>query len=207
MGLRSVEGALTLVKSKFFMNKFETTLKKYLDIFKDQEMYFVNDIRSLELFSSTPTNSKKEDVRTKVSAMNDADLRSLSLEDDMINHIVTLNTDERLKQNDLSVVENIAALSAQGKSHSLLHFASVYCNYHKPDVFPIYSEQYHDFYRRYIKEYKLPLDPEKLNTYPVFSKALNDLVQRLGLTGKMNYLQLRKFAWLYAETVVRESKE
>ena len=189
------------------MNKFDATLKKYLDIFKDQEMYFVNDIRNLELFAKTSGNSNQDDVRMKVSALNDSDVRTLSIEEDMVRHIVALNIDDRLNRNDMTVVENIANISAHGKNHHLLHFASVYCNYHKPDVFPIYSEQYHDFYKKYITEYKLPLDTEKLNTYPVFSKALNDLVQRLGLTGKMSYLHLRKFAWLYAETVVRESKE
>ncbi|HEY3403550.1 MAG TPA: hypothetical protein VGK59_09200 [Ohtaekwangia sp.] len=188
------------------MSKFESTLKKYLDIFAGQEMYFVNDLRNLELFSKTAGNSKTEDVRTKVSALNDGDVRSLSLEADMISHIVKLNIDDRLKRNDMTVVEDIARISAQGKDHHLLHFASVYCNFHNPDIFPIYSEQNHDFYRKYIAEYKLPLDPDKLITYEVFSKALNDLVQRIGLAGKMNYLQLRKFAWLYAESVVKESK-
>ncbi|HEU5289202.1 MAG TPA: hypothetical protein VFU05_01085 [Cyclobacteriaceae bacterium] len=188
------------------MSKFETTLKKYLDIFKDQEMYFVNDSRNLELFSKTPLNATQDDVRTKVSALNDSDVRALSLEEDMINHIVKLNIDDRIRRNDLKVVQEIAQISVQQKSHQLLHFASVYCNYHKPDVFPIYSEQYHDFYKKYIAEYKLPLDPGKLNTYAVFSQALNDLTQRLGLTGKLNYLQLRKFAWLYAETILHESR-
>lgn len=188
------------------MTKFETTLKKYLDIFAGQEMYFVNDLRNMELFSKTQGNSNAEDVRTKVSVLNDTDIRTGSLEEDMINHIVKLNIDDRLKRNDLNVVEDIAHLAVHGQKHHVLHFASVYCNFHKPDVFPIYSEQYHDFYKKYIVEYKLPLDPEKLKTYDVFSKALNDLVERLGLTGKMNYLQLRKFAWLYAESVVNESK-
>lgn len=187
------------------MSKFDAALKKHLDIFKDQEMYFVNDTRNLELFSKTPLNASKEDVRTKVSALNDSDVRSHSLEEDMINHIVKLNIDDRLKRNDMSVVEDIAHISAHGENYNLLHFASVYCNCHRPESFPIYSEQHFPFYRKYIKEYKLPLDIDKLNTYPVFCQALNDLVNRLGLTGKMNYLQLRKFGWLYAEAVLRES--
>lgn len=159
-------------------------------------MYFVNDIRNLELFANTTGNLNREDVKTKVSALNDPELRNLTLEDDMVNHIVHLNIDPRLQKNDLTVVEDISNLNAKGKTYHLLHFASVYCNFHKPEVFPVYSEQFHDFYKTYIIEYKLRLDPAKLNTYDVFSKALNDLVQRLGLTGKMNYLHLRKFASL-----------
>ncbi len=189
------------------MSTFQTALKKYVDIFLGQEMYFLNDTRNLELFEKHPTNSNPEDVRMKVSSISDdPGLQHLPNPDDVINHIVKLNIDARLKKGDLSVVEEIAHVTVMGKPQYLLHFASVYCNYHRPGVFPIYSDQHLGFYKRYIREYKLPLDPEKVNTYETFTKALDDLVQRLGLTGKMNYLQLRKFAWLYAESVVNESK-
>lgn len=186
------------------MTKFETALKKYLDIFASQEMYFVNDLKNLELFEKTPGNKDAVDVRTKVSAVNDRDVGNLGIIENVVGHIHNLNIDERLSKNDIAVVEDISKVKVGNQEHHLLHFASVYCNYHKPDVYPIYSEQYLDFYRKYITENKLPLDPGKINTYDVFTKALNDLVGRLGLTGKMNYLHLRKFAWLYAEHVVKE---
>jgi hypothetical protein len=51
----------------------------------------------------------------------------------------------------------------------------------------------------------LPLDPEKLNTYQVFSSALNDLITRASIAGKMNYLHIRKFGWLYADKVLEEA--
>lgn len=187
------------------MTKFETTLKKYLDIFADQEMYFVNDLRNLELFKKIPQNTNAEDIRTKISAINDTDISRHAIMDEVIAHMLKLNVDEKIKKGDLSVVEAIASVNAKGQSYYLLHFASVYCNYHRPDVFPIYSEQHHEFYKRYIAEYKLPLDPDKITSYDVFSKALDDLVSRLKLTGKMNYLHLRKFGWLYAETVSKEA--
>lgn len=190
------------------MNAFETVLKKYLAIFADQEMYFVNDTRNLELYKSSPSNKNADDIRTKISAISDdPDIQQLANVEELIAHILKLNLDDRLMHGDLSVVEDIAHVTIQGKPQNLLHFASVYCNLHRPEIYPIYSEQYFDFYRQYIKNNNLALDPERLNTYAVFSKALNDLVQRLGLTGKMNYLQLRKFAWAYAESVLRESKE
>ena len=187
------------------MTKFETSLKKYLDIFASQEMYFVNDLKNLELFQKTPGNTDAEDVRTKVSAINDKEVGSLGILENVVDRIHKLDIDERLKKNDLGLVEDIAKVDVGAQQHNLMHFASVYCNFHKPDVYPIFSEQYLSFYQRYITEYKLPLDPEKINTYEVFTKALNDLVGRLGLAGKMNYLHLRKFAWLYAEHVVKEA--
>jgi hypothetical protein len=189
------------------MNKFDAALKKYLSVFTDQEMYFVNDLRNLDLFKKNPLNSNAEDIRTKVSAINDSELRQLYIQDEMIDHIHKLNIDDRLERGDLSLVEDIATLVVKNKTYHVLHFASVYCNYHKPDVFPIYSDQHLDFYKGYIANNNLPLDPGKLDTYDVFSKALNDLVERLGLKGKMNYLHIRKFGWLYAETVVKEASE
>jgi len=187
------------------MSKFDTALKKYIDIFLNQEMYFVNDLKNTALFAQLPNNTEANEIRMKLSAMNDKEIGHHALLEEVIQHILHLNVDERIQQGDLSVVEDIASLTAHGKSYHLLAFASAFCNLHKPEAFPVYSNQHEDFYKRYIKEQNLSLDPEKINTYEVFSKALNDLVQRLGLTGKMNYLQLRKFGWLYAETVVNET--
>lgn len=189
------------------MNKFDLTLKKYLDTFADQEMYFLNDKRILELFAANPTNTDMENIRMKVSAINDEEFRLHINPDDMVRHILSLNIDDRLKKGDLTVVEDIANMTSDGKPHNLLHFASAYCNFHRPEIYPIYAEQYFDFYKGYIKNYSLPLDSDKIHIYPVFCAALKDLVERLGQTGKMNYLQIRKFGWLYAEKVVKESRE
>lgn len=187
------------------MTKFEESLKKYLAIFVDQEMYFVSDLRNLELFEKTPLNTNADDIRTKISAINDDEIRKQTLMEDMTTHIHNLKIDDRLKRGDLTLVEDIANITSHGKSYNLLHFASVYCNYHKPDVYPIYSEQHFAFYQQYVKTFALPLDPEKLHTYPVFSEALNDLLTRTNLKGKMNYLHVRKFGWLYMEKVLEEA--
>jgi len=188
------------------MNKFEIALKKYLDIFAGQEMCFINDTRNLELFEKNPLNTNIDDIRTKISALkDDPDIKQLSGLDDMANHILKLNIDDRLKRGDLTVVEDIASITVNGKAYHFLHFASSYCNLHRPDIFPIYSEQHFDFYKQYIKNNNLPLDPGKLNTYSVFAAALDDLLTRTGVKGKMNYLHIRKFGWLYIDHVMKES--
>ena len=83
------------------MTKFEESLKKYLAIFVDQEMYFVSDLRNLELFEKTPSNNNADDIRMKISAINDDEIRKLTLMEDMVNHILNLKIDDRLKQGDL----------------------------------------------------------------------------------------------------------
>ena len=144
------------------MTKFETALKKYLAIFESQEMYFVNDLKNLELFKKTPGNKSAEDIRTKISAVNDKEISDLGLMESMVSHILSLNIDDRLQKNDLAVVEAIATLTIGDKAHHVLHFASVYCNLHQPDSYPIYSDQYLEFYRKYIADNKLQLDPEQI---------------------------------------------
>lgn len=187
------------------MNTFETILKKYLALFADQEMYFVSDTRNLEFFAKNPTNTTPEDIRLKIGSVDATELTKQNLTEDMVNHILKLTIDDRLKKGDLTLVEEMATLQANGKYYHVLHFASLYCNLHRPDVYPIYSEEHLSLYRKYIEHFKLSLDPEKLTSYSVFCQALNDLVDRLKLKGKMNYLQIRKFGWLYWETVMKES--
>jgi hypothetical protein len=188
------------------MNKFEETLKKYLDLFSDQETYFLNDKRNLDLFAAHPSNTAEDDVRTKVSAINDEEFRLHVSPDDMVKHILQLNMDDRLTKGDLTVVEDIAHLTNDPKLN-LLHFASAYCNFHQPLLFPIYSEQHFYFFPKYIQAVNLEVNPDDLKHYPVFCKVLTDFIQRLGLQGKYNFLQVRKFGWLYFEKVLAESKE
>jgi hypothetical protein len=187
------------------MTTFQESLKKYLDLYAGQEMYFVNDTRNLEFYKANPSNTKLEDIQQKLSLMNDSDFIKLGAQEVMAKHILELNIDPRLAKNDLSVVTDIARITLNGKEENLLHFASVYCNLHKPDVFPIFADQFRDFYKRYIKEYKLNINPDELNKYDVFTKAQDDLVTRYGVKGKMNYLQMRKFAWIYMEKVLKEA--
>jgi hypothetical protein len=187
------------------MTKFQESLKKYLDLYSDQEMYFVNDARNLEFFKEYPLNTKPEDILQKLSLMSDLDFSKLNAQEPMAKHILELNIDPRLAKNDLSVVSDIASITLNGKEENFLQPASAYCNLHKPDVFPIYSDQFLDFYKRYIKEFNLDINPDELNRYDVFTKALSDFVTRFGLKPKMNYLHIRKFAWIYLEKILQEA--
>lgn len=188
------------------MTPFEISLRKYLEVFGGQEMVFINDNRNLELFAKNPNNKTADEIRMKISAISDdPEIKQLPSHDLLVNHILKLSIDDRLNKGDLTLVNDIANLSVNGLVYHLIHFASLYCCLHKPDMFPIYSDQHHDFYRRHIKHFNLSLNPKMLTDYLVFAEALNDLVARAGLKGKMNYLHVRKFGWLYAEKVLQES--
>jgi hypothetical protein len=188
------------------MKKFQELLEKYIAIYTDQETYFANDIRNLEFYKTNPSNKRLEDIHQKISVIDDKEFKRLEIQDPMAAHILKLNIDPLLEKGELSVVESIASFKLNKKHHNLLHFASVYCNLHRPGVFPVYSNQYANFYKRYILEHKLDLNPDELNTYGVFTQVLNDLVKRYGIKGKMNYLEFRKFAWAYADKIFKEAE-
>lgn len=187
------------------MVTFQELLKQYLDLYTDQEMYFTNDTRNLEFFKANSANTKLEDIIQKLSVMNDFEVNQLVAQEVIAKHILELNIDSRLAKNDLSVVVDITHFAINGKKENLLHFASVYCNLHKPNVFPIYSDQFLNFYKRYIKEHRLNINPDALERYDVFIKAHDDFIIRYGLKGKMNYLEMRKFAWAYMEKILQEA--
>lgn len=187
------------------MSALDTALKKYFELFKGQEGYFKADISNLDFFKKNPRNESREDIRLKVSAINEKTLMDLAGAEEMVEHIYALRIDSRLAANDLSLVEDIAAINIRGKQEHLLHFASQYCNYHKPDVYPIYSEQHFALYRHYIEEHKLNVQPDDLKKYEVFNSVLDDVLNRFGMKGKLNYIEARKFAWLYFEKVLQES--
>lgn len=187
------------------MSAFDTAFKKYFELFKGQEGYFKADISNLEFFKNNPRNDTREDIRLKVSAINEKALMDLAGAEEMVEHIYALHIDSRLAANDLRLVEDIATLKIRGKQEHLLHFASQYCNYHKPDVFPIYSEQFLELYRHYIDAHKLNVKPDDLEKYPVFKSVLDDVLTRYGMKEKLNYIEARKFAWLYFEKVLQES--
>lgn len=187
------------------MAKFQEALKKYLQLYSSQEPYFTNDTKNLEFFKTYPSNTKLEDILQKISAMEDADFNRLGSQEEMTKHILQLNIDSSLSKNDLSIVPRIARVTMSGKEQNLLHFASVYCNLHKPEGFPIYSDQFLNFYKRYIKEYGLAINPGDLNQYEAFTKVQADFISRYDIGGKMNFLQMRKFAWLYMKKVLDEA--
>jgi len=189
------------------MSTFTENFRKQFDILKDQEMYFKGDMRNVEYFAKNPKNDNKDEIRLKISAINNHEINDNDALEAMTEHIVKLNIDKRLTANDLNIVEDIANITVKGKQMRLLNFASVYCNYHKPDVYPIYGKGEHrEIARRYIKEQNLNVNPDQLDRYLVMKQVLDDIIKRFLGDKEINYLEARKFGWLYLDKVIRETQ-
>ena len=82
-------------------------------------------------------------------------------------HIYNLNIDERLRNSDETLVNDIAIVTINGKRKNFYSFATKYCSHHFPKEFPIYdsyvekvlmyfnkNDKFYDFKRENLKNYK-----------------------------------------------------
>ena len=101
-------------------------MKEAFNTLKGEEMYFISDQRHFKYFAEYPLNNDKEVVRSKISVINNKELNDVNGAEYMIDHILSLNIDERLNRNDLGVVEDIANITINGIKYRLMNFASIY---------------------------------------------------------------------------------
>lgn len=182
----------------------EDKIRTYVDKLKGQTGFFVQDAKTVEFFAKNPANVTPEEIRLKVGMVSDRDLDQAGAVEDMITHIQQLKIDSKLKAGDMDVVEEISRLKTGDKENRFLRFASLYCNFHRPEVYPIYSAEHMDLYKEYIDKHKLPVKIEDMKQYSVFKKVLDDVMSRHKLNELLNYQEARKLGWLYVDRIVRE---
>src|SRR3954468_22899759 len=94
------------------------------------------------LFARIPTNDRCDEVLPKVVTLNtlySAGLRFIELHP-MARHICRVGIDGRLEEGDLGLVRDIAN-PLEGESFRISYsFATKYCSFHRPVMFPIYDQ-------------------------------------------------------------------
>jgi hypothetical protein len=111
-------------------------------------------------------------------------------------HILSLNIDGRLSNKDLSLVNEIAKVTMNGKTRNFYSFASKYCSHHAPDAFPIYDS----FVEKMLKHYRKTDEFEKfrndeLKNYPRFIEIIGGL-RKYYRVDKFSLRELDIFLWL-----------
>ncbi|RAX54641.1 hypothetical protein CCY99_02440 [Helicobacter sp. 16-1353] len=153
-------------------DKVEYYLKEWLK----KANYVAQENALNKLFWDTfPKNDNLDEILIKVSCLNDFYSTNIRWVFDVARHIKKLNVDERLKDNDMSLVQSIARVEVSGKNDkndkkiiNFYSFASKYCSHHKDKAkeFPIYDsyvkkvllyfakrDGFYDFKKADLKEY------------------------------------------------------
>lgn len=116
-------------------------VQRYLDLWvTDGNEDFDASLRRL-FTDFAPRNTDVGDVAIKVSALNAIYATQILGVTQMAEHIVNLGIDVRLAEEraDSMLIEDIATLNLKGKARRHYSFATKFCSFHRPDVYPIYD--------------------------------------------------------------------
>ncbi len=173
----------------------------------DQENSIVE--RALqELFRMFPTNDDVSHVLLKVVALNRLYSTQILAVLDVAIHIQQNSAyiDAALASGSPEVVDKISQVTIQGKTHNFFSFATKYCNWHKPESYPIYDSRV-DWYLWNLQN-QSPFTSfflrNSFENYSEFRDVMIAFRQKYGLE-HFTFKDIDKFLWTYgikAATVV-----
>lgn len=168
----------------------------YLNEWDKQENYVLQENALDKLFFVTyPNNTDINDILIKASSLNDFYSTNIFSIFSVAKHICSLNIDKRLREGDLSLVDDIADISIGGKQKRFYSFASKYCSHHEPTLFPIF-----DFYVERVlihfrqADHFYDFQNEELKQYPKFMAVLDAFQQHYSLM-EYNKKDLDRYLW------------
>ena len=187
-----------------YSNPISEIIEEYFDIFRGQGGYFVEDNRALNYFQINPMNHDLQDVLLKVREIRDVELISNEAEDAMVEHIVNLNIDGDLELTDNKLVMDIARMDFRGETRFFYSFATRYCCYHHPELYPIYDFLIEQFLKLYYKRTNgVVIEDHQLFHYTSFRHLMREYLDAFHLPLN-SYWELDKFIWAYGKHIIEE---
>ena len=170
-------------------------VNKYLKLWDSIENYVLQERSLYKLFHKTyPKNIDIDDILIKASALNDFYNTNIFSIFPVAKHILKLKIDDRLKEGDTTLVNDISNVTISGVKKHFYSFATKYCSHHNADDFPIYD----DYVRKVLMYFKKKDKFEKftasdLKDYSKFKEILNSFkkyydIDKYGLKDIDRYL-------------------
>ncbi len=108
----------------------------------ENEKYVLQESSLRKLFTETyPLNVEMDDVLIKVCSLNDFYSTNIFNPFAVAQHIVDLNIDQHLSNQDITLVNKIATVQVtEQTTKDFFSFATKYCSHHNPDFYPIYDK-------------------------------------------------------------------
>jgi len=175
----------------------EKEVEKYLLPWNDLDNYSLQESSLRKLFIKTyPLNNDLDDILIKVCSLNDFYSTNIFSPFTVAKHILTLQIDDDLANENLSIVNKIAKVKMNGGNvKNFYSFATKYCSHHKPIIYPMYDsyvEKILVYFRKTDNFYKFSnID---LKTYELFRDILENFRKYYKL-GKFDIKQIDKYLW------------
>lgn len=184
------------------MNKIIPTpskieVDKYLQEWNNLENY-VNQENSLrKLFKETYClNNDINEVLIKVCSLNDFYSTNIFNVFEVAKHILKLKIDERLKEGDTNLVNDIAKMKISGKEKNFYSFATKYCSHHNPNEYPIYDSYVEKVLMHFKKKDKFAIfQKADLKNYTNYKQVLIQFKKFYNIN-EYNLKELDRYLWL-----------
>jgi hypothetical protein len=169
------------------------------------EKYKVIENALGELFSNYPLNTNPSHVLLKVVALKRLYSAGVLAVQVLADHIYQngKEIDLALAAGELSAIDKISRITIQGKAFNFFSFATKYCNWHRPEIYPVYDSRVDQYlwslqkHSRFSENFEHRADIRK--GYTKFLKIMNDLKSHYELQS-FTFKEIDKFLWSREET-------
>lgn len=161
----------------------DSEVEKYLQRWEKDEHYcFQEGSLNLLFHERSPENKHIEDILLKVSTLNDFYSTNIMSTYTMALHIYNLNIDERLKEGDLTLIDDIKKITINGKNKTCYSFATKYCSHHKEGVYPIYDRYVDKVLKHFRDKDKFySFSNDELRNYEQFKQVICEFKKHYNL--------------------------
>jgi hypothetical protein len=155
------------------------------------------------LLSAFPDNRDESAVLLKATTINSLYATNIYAIFQVARHIHALNIDPKLVQGSLEVIEDIAVITLNRKRKRNYSFATKYCGWHRPDVYPIYDSYVDRLLWTYRQQDRFAdFKQGELRHYPRYKEVIEQFRTYYGLD-QFSFKELDKFLWRYGKEVLR----
>lgn len=158
------------------------------------------------LVKQFPQNTNGSQILLKVAAINQLYSTQIYAVRIVADHIATLNIDADLDAGSLQLVGKIASVKIRDKVRCNLSFASKYCSWHRPELYPIYDARVENCLWAYRLQVGLGFNRKALWNYGSFYAAVNEFRDRFELHRPLTCKQIDKFLYLTGSDLI-EARE
>ena len=145
------------------------------------------------------SNDNLQNILIKCSVLNDFYSTNIFKIYPVAKHILSLNVDKRLEENDVTLVDDIAKVTIGDTEKNFYSFASKYCSHHKPLEYPIYDSYVEKVLLHFNKVYHFyTFTKTDLKEYSKFKTILIKFREFFKLE-EFNLKELDKYLWQFGK--------
>lgn len=176
-----------------------SVIESYVRQFDTTAGYAIADNAVSRLFQTFRQNQRLEEVLLKVAVLNSLYNTSIYALQAVAEHILELQIDTKLASGSLALIDEIAKVKIGNKVRRNYSFATKYCGWHLPEIYPIYDSYVDNLLWEYQKvDNFAAFKRNQLLDYPNYKKLVEQFRSYYGLT-QFRFKELDKFLWLYGK--------